>query len=141
MPIQEGKKTQLYINTRNILFVALGAFTKNKPSDLIVEVQGRLPNVVQIKPLTKEDFVKILTDCEGNVLEQSIKALETEGIKLHFNKESIEEIAAVSEEINKFDEDTGARRLVPVIDTVLEELNYNAPEIYEEVGSENKLIM
>jgi ATP-dependent HslUV protease ATP-binding subunit HslU len=141
VPIQEGKKTQLYINTRNILFVALGAFTKCKPTDLIVEIQGRLPNVVQIKSLTKEDFILILNESEGNSLEQSIKSLQTEGIKIVFSKEAIESIAAISEEINKSDEDTGARRLVPIIDTVLEDINYHAPEICEEVGMPEKLIV
>ncbi len=141
MPITEGKKTQLFINTRNILFVAVGAFTKNKPSDLIVEVQGRLPNQVEVKPLTKEDFVRILKETKDNIIVQSIRAIKTEGIFLHFTESALQEIAEVAEEVNRNDEDTGARRLVSVLDRVLEEINFEASEIYEEYSKPGKEVL
>jgi ATP-dependent HslUV protease ATP-binding subunit HslU len=141
VPITEGKKTQFYINTRNILFVALGAFSKNKPCDLIVEVQGRLPNQVEVKPLTREDYIKILKETKDNIIEQAVKSLKTEGIHLDFAESAIEEIANVSEQVNRNDDDTGARRLVSVLDTVLEDISFEAPEIYEEYTQPNKCLV
>jgi ATP-dependent HslUV protease ATP-binding subunit HslU len=141
VPITEGKKTHLFINTRNILFVAVGAFTKNKPSDLIVEVQGRLPNQVEVKPLTKEDFVRILKETKDNIIIQSVRSIKTEGICLHFTESALQEIAEVAEEVNRNDEDTGARRLVSVLDRVLEELNFEASEIYEEYSKPGKDVL
>jgi ATP-dependent HslUV protease ATP-binding subunit HslU len=138
VPVSDGKKTQLYINTRNILFVAVGAFTKSKPTDLIVEIQGRLPNQVEVKPLTREDYIKILTETRDNVLSQAIKSIKTEGITLTFTSAAVNEIARVAEEVNRHDEDTGARRLVAIIDTVLEEINFSAPELYEEYSKPGK---
>jgi ATP-dependent HslUV protease ATP-binding subunit HslU len=141
VPITDGKKTQLYINTRNILFVAVGAFSKTKPTDLIVEVQGRLPNQVEVKPLTKEDYVKILKDTKDNILNQAVRSIKTEGITISFTDSAIEEIANVAQEINRHDEDTGARRLVAVLDNVLEEINFTAPEIYTEYTTPGKNIV
>jgi ATP-dependent HslUV protease ATP-binding subunit HslU len=138
--VTDGKKTQVYINTRNILFVALGAFTKNKPAELIVEVQGRLPNQVEVKSLTKDDFVRILKETKDNALFQAIRAIKTEGIELKFTEKAVDEIAKIAEELNHQQEDTGARRLVSVIDTVLEEINFNATEIYEECAQPGKFI-
>jgi ATP-dependent HslUV protease ATP-binding subunit HslU len=139
--VTEGKKTQLYINTRNILFVAVGAFTKSKPVDLIVEIQGRLPNQVEVRPLNKEDYVKILKETKDNVLSQAIKSIKTEGITLNFTDKAIEEVANIAEEVNKHDDDTGARRLVAVVDTVLEEINFNAPDIYQEYSTPGKSLV
>jgi len=141
VPISDGKKTQLYINTRNILFVAVGAITKNKPTDLIVEIQGRLPNQVEVKPLTKMDYIRILKETKDNILSQAIKSIKTEGITLVFTDSAINEIATVAEEVNRHDEDTGARRLVAIIDTVLEEINFSAPELYEEYSKPGKNVM
>lgn len=141
MPITEGKKTQFYIGTRNILFVAVGAFSKNKPSDLIVEVQGRLPNKVEVKPLTKEDYVRILRDTKDSLIAQVVRSIKTEGIFLDFTEKGIQEIAEVAEEINKNDEDTGARRLVAVLDTVLEDISFEAPDIYRENYQIGKKLM
>lgn len=139
--ISEGKKTQFYINTRNILFVAVGAFTKTKPGDLIVEIQGRLPNQVEVKALTKEDYIKILTETKDNLIFQAIKSLKTEGVHLKFTDSSIDEVANIAEEINRNDEDTGARRLVSVLDTVLEEISFEAPEIFFEYGKPDKTVL
>jgi ATP-dependent HslUV protease ATP-binding subunit HslU len=141
VPVTEGKKTQLFINTKNILFVAVGAFTKNKPTDLIVEVQGRLPNQVEVKPLTKSDYIKILKETKDNIIVQAVKSIKVEGINLIFNDSAIEEIANVAEEVNRQDEDTGARRLISILDIVLEELNFDAPEIYEEYSKLEKSIV
>lgn len=141
VPVTEGKKTQLFINTKNILFVAVGAFTKNKPSDLIVEVQGRLPNQVEVKPLTKSDYVKILKETKDNIIVQAVKSIKVEGIKLIMSDSAIDEIANVAEEVNRQDEDTGARRLVSILDIVLEELNFDAPELYEEYSKHKKSIV
>ena len=141
VPVTEGKKTQLYINTRNILFVAVGAFAKNKPTDLIVEIQGRLPNQVEVKPLTKADYKRILTETKDNIILQAVKSIKTEGINLVFTESAIEEIASIAEEVNRHDEDTGARRLVSVLDTVMEELSFEAPEIFEENYQPGKAIM
>ncbi len=121
--------------------MAVGAFTKNKPSDLIVEVQGRLPNQVEVKPLTKEDFVRILKETKDNIIIQSVRSIKTEGICLHFTESALQEIAEVAEEVNRNDEDTGARRLVSVLDRVLEELNFEASEIYEEYSKPGKDVL
>lgn len=141
VPITEGKKTQFYINTRNILFVAVGAFTKSKPSDLIVEIQGRLPNQVEVKPLSKDDYIKILKETKDNIIIQAMKSIKTEGVNLHFTDDAIEEIASIAEEVNRNDEDTGARRLISILDAVLEELSFEAPEIFEENSQQGKVIL
>ncbi len=141
VPITEGKKTQFFISTRNILFVAVGAFTRNKPSELIVEVQGRLPNQVEVKSLTKEDFIRILKETKDNIILQAVRSIKTEGIVLHFQDQALEEIAQVAEEVNRNDEDTGARRLVSVLDAVLEEINFEASEIFEQYSKPGKSVL
>ena len=141
VPITEGKKTQLFVNTRNILFVALGAFAKTKPGDLIVEIQGRLPNQTEVKPLTKVEYVRILKETKDNILTQAIRSIKTEGINLVFTEKAIEEMAYIAEEVNRHDEDTGARRLVSVLDTILEDINFGAPEIHEEYQQPGKNVM
>lgn len=120
--------------------MAVGAFVKNKPEDLIVEVQGRLPNQVEVKPLTREDFVRILKETKDNILSQAISSLKTEGILIKFSDKAIDEIAFVAEEVNRHQEDTGARRLVSIIDLVLEDISFNASEIYEEHSQPGKFI-
>ncbi len=141
IPVSEGKKTQLYINTRNILFVAVGAFAKTKPSDLIIEIQGRLPNQVEVKSLTKEDYLLILKETKDSITVQAANSLKTEGINLVFTETAIEKIADIAQFVNRNDEDTGARRLVSVLDTILEEINFEAPEIYEEYSKPGKEVV
>jgi ATP-dependent HslUV protease ATP-binding subunit HslU len=141
VPITEGKKTHLFINTRNILFVAVGAFAKTKPTDLIVEVQGRLPNQVEVKPLTKPDYIRILTETKDNIIFQAVKSIKTEGVNLVFTTSAIEEIANIAEEVNRNDEDTGARRLVSILDTVVEEISFEAPDLYDEYSQTGKAIV
>jgi ATP-dependent HslUV protease ATP-binding subunit HslU len=141
VPITEGKKTHLFINTRNILFVAVGAFAKTKPTDLIVEVQGRLPNQVEVKPLTKPDYIRILTETKDNIIFQAVKSIKIEGVNLVFTTSAIEEIANIAEEVNRNDEDTGARRLVSILDTVVEEISFEAPDLYDEYSQTGKAIV
>jgi len=140
VPITEGKKTHLYVNTRNILFVALGAFTKVKPEDLIVEIQGRFPNKVRVNALTKNDFKLILKNSKGNVIDQSITLLKTEGIHAEFSDCAIDEICEIAFNLNQREEDIGARRLISIVDTVLEDISFSAPEIYNEFYIEGKYI-
>lgn len=97
--------------------------------------------MVEVKPLKKDDFVKILKFSQDNVLDQSTKLLKTEGINIIFNEDAIEEISEIAEQNNIAEEDTGARRLVKIVDKVLEEINYNAPEIYNELSEPGKSIM
>jgi len=140
VPISEGKKTHLYINTRNILFVALGAFTKVKPEDLIVEIQGRFPNKVKVNPLTKNDFKLILKNSKGNVIDQQVALLKTEGIHVEFTDCAIEEICEIAYNLNQREEDVGARRLISIVDSVLEDISFSAPEIYSEFHIEGKCL-
>ena len=140
VPITEGKKTHIYINTRNILFVALGAFTKVKPEDLIVEIQGRFPNKVKVNQLTKNDFKLILKNSKGNVVDQAITLLKTEGIHAEFSECAIEEICEIAYNMNQREEDIGARRLISIVDAVLEDISFSAPEIYSEFYIEGKYI-
>lgn len=108
---------------------------------MIVEIQGRLPNQVEVKPLTKEDYIRILKETKDNIIVQAIKSIKTEGINLKINDEAIDEIANVATEVNRHDEDTGARRLVSILDLVLEELSFEAPELYDEYNSPGKLVV
>lgn len=116
------------INTRNILFVGAGAFEKVKPSDLAIELQGRLPIQAKMESLTKEDMIKILKETKNNLLEQSIDLLKTENLNIVFEMEgSIDEMAAIATELNEED-NIGARRLRTVVDAVLEDINYECPD-------------
>jgi ATP-dependent HslUV protease ATP-binding subunit HslU len=94
-----------------------------------------------MKPLTKDDFIKILNESECSELKKSKLILKTEGINLNFTEKGIEEIAKIAEEINHKDEDTGARRLTNVIDVILDDINFYAPEIYEEKSQIRKHIV
>jgi ATP-dependent HslUV protease ATP-binding subunit HslU len=123
-------KLETKINTRNILFVGAGAFEKTKPSELAIELQGRMPIQAKMESLTKSDFVKILKETEHNLLVQSIELLKIEGVNIVFSDEAIEEIAVVSVELNEED-NIGARRLRTVVDAVLEDINYEAPDFEE----------
>lgn len=140
IPVKEGKQTKLNINTKNILFIALGAFTKSKPTDLITEIQGRLPIQVSVDPLLPRDFKKILKESNLSALNQIIKLLKTEGLHLEFTDEAIDEICEITYFINQTQDDTGARRLVSVLDTIIDEISYFAPEIVEKYSNKNKEI-
>ena len=134
LPIVEGSTvTTKYgpVKTDHVLFIAAGAFHVAKPSDLIPELQGRFPIRVELEPLTKDDFIRILTEPQNALLKQYTALLETEGITLDFTREGIEEIAATAVQVNERSENIGARRLFTIMERLLEELSFEAPELTE----------
>ncbi len=131
LPIVEGTTvTTKYgmVRTDHILFIAAGAFHVSKPSDLIPELQGRLPIRVELDNLGKEDFIRILTEPEAAITKQYIALLATEGVELSFNEGAIEEIAELAVEVNSRTENIGARRLATLVERLLEEISFDAPE-------------
>jgi ATP-dependent HslUV protease ATP-binding subunit HslU len=119
------------VKTDHILFVASGAFHIAKPSDLLPELQGRLPIRVELKALNKEDFKRILTETEASLVKQYVALLGTEGVTLSFAEEAIDEIASVAVDINTTVENIGARRLHTVLERLLEELSFAASDMSE----------
>jgi ATP-dependent HslUV protease ATP-binding subunit HslU len=111
------------------LFIAAGAFHMSKPSDLIPELQGRFPIRVELSSLTDEDFIRILTEPENALTKQYAALLETEGVRIRFSDEAIREIAAIAQEVNRNTEDIGARRLHTLLEKLLEDLSFEAPEL------------
>jgi ATP-dependent HslUV protease ATP-binding subunit HslU len=116
------------VKTDHILFIASGAFHVSKPSDLLPELQGRLPIRVELKPLSREDFRKILTEPEASLIKQTVALLATEGVKLQFSDDAIEAIADIAVEVNASVENIGARRLQTVIERVLDDISFTAPD-------------
>jgi ATP-dependent HslUV protease ATP-binding subunit HslU len=132
LPIIEGTTVSTrygLVRTDHILFIGAGAFHVSKPSDLIPELQGRFPIRVELTPLTKEDFIRILTEPENALIKQYKALLATEDVEVDFTPEAIEEIAAIAEKINEEDENIGARRLHTVMEKVMEEISFQAPNI------------
>jgi ATP-dependent HslUV protease ATP-binding subunit HslU len=132
LPIVEGSTVMTKygpVKTDHILFIAAGAFHVSKPSDLIPELQGRFPIRVELSDLTADDFVRILTEPKSALIKQYTALLETEGIQVTFTDEAIREIARLSAEVNSATENIGARRLHTVLERLLEELSFEAPEI------------
>jgi len=132
LPIVEGTTvTTKYgmVRTDHILFIAAGAFHVSKPSDLIPELQGRFPIRVELQSLGKEEFIRILTEPENALIKQYTALLSTESIKLEFKEDSIAEIAATATLINERTENIGARRLYTIMEKLLEELSFDAPEM------------
>ncbi|WP_022847697.1 MULTISPECIES: ATP-dependent protease ATPase subunit HslU [unclassified Desulfurobacterium] len=132
LPIVEGSKVPTkygLIKTDHILFIAAGAFHIAKPSDLLPELQGRFPIRVELKPLTKEDFIRILTEPKNALTKQYTELLKTEGVEIEFTEDGIEEIAKMAEEANTKAENIGARRLHTVLERLLEDISFNAPEM------------
>ena len=131
LPIIEGTTVSTKygpIKSDHILFIASGAFHLSKPSDLLPELQGRLPIRVELQALTKNDFIKILNEPENSLIKQYKALLKTEKIKLKFSKDSIEEIAKLATEINSNIENIGARRLHTVLEKLIENISFTAPE-------------
>ncbi len=131
LPLVEGCTVSTkygMVRTDHILFIAAGAFHMTKPSDLIPEFQGRFPIRVELEPLTKEDFVRILTEPQNAILKQYTALLATEGVSLRFLPEAVEEIAAIAVQVNQTAEDIGARRLHTVVERLLENLSFDAPD-------------
>jgi ATP-dependent HslUV protease ATP-binding subunit HslU len=132
LPIIEGTTVNTrygMIRTDHILFIAAGAFHVTKPSDLIPELQGRLPIRVELQSLKEEDFVRILTEPKNALIKQYIALLETEGVKLSFTDEAIETIAKFATSVNEQTENIGARRLHTILEKVLDELSFEAPDL------------
>ena len=131
LPIVEGSNVNTkygVVKTDHILFIASGAFHISKPSDLIPELQGRFPIRVELKSLTQEDFVKILTTPENALLKQYNAMLQTEGVTLEFTQDAIKEIARIASEVNEQVENIGARRLHTILTTLLDEILFNVPD-------------
>ncbi len=132
LPIVEGSTVNTKygpVKTDHILFIAAGAFHVAKPSDLIPELQGRFPIRVELDSLEEADFVRILTEPNNALIRQYQALMETEGIHLNFSKEAIAEIARTAASVNERTENIGARRLHTIMETLLEELSFNAPEL------------
>jgi ATP-dependent HslUV protease ATP-binding subunit HslU len=132
LPIVEGSNVNTkygMVRTDHILFIASGAFHMTKPSDLIPEFQGRFPIRVELDPLTREDFIRILTEPQTALVKQYIALMETEGVTLVFRDDAIAEIAAIAAEVNENTENIGARRLHTVVERLLEPLSFDAPDM------------
>ncbi len=132
LPIVEGTTVSTKygpVKTDHILFIAAGAFHLAKPSDLIPELQGRFPIRVELQPLTKEDFVKILTLPKNALIKQYKALMETEGVDIEFTDEAIEEIARIAEEVNEKTENIGARRLLTIMERIMEDYSFEAPDL------------
>jgi ATP-dependent HslUV protease ATP-binding subunit HslU len=131
LPIVEGTTVNTrygMVRTDHILFVAAGAFHVSKPSDLIPELQGRFPIRVELQSLTMEDFIRILTEPKSSLTKQYTALLETEGVKLEFTKDALEEVARFAFRVNEGTENIGARRLHTIMERVLDEISFDAPE-------------
>jgi ATP-dependent HslUV protease ATP-binding subunit HslU len=131
LPIVEGTTVNTrygMVRTDHILFIAAGAFHVSKPSDLIPELQGRFPIRVELQSLTMEDFIRILTEPKASLVKQYVALLETEGVKLEFTKDSLEEIARFAFRVNEGTENIGARRLHTIMERVLDQISFDAPE-------------
>jgi ATP-dependent HslUV protease ATP-binding subunit HslU len=132
LPIVEGSTvTTKYgmVKTDHILFIASGAFHISKPSDLIPELQGRFPIRVELTSLSKDDFVRILKEPENALIVQYVSLLETEEVELVFNDEAIEEIAGIAYEVNSRMENIGARRLHTIMEKLLSDVSFSAPDL------------
>ncbi len=132
LPVVEGSNVHTkhgMVRTDHILFIAAGAFHMSKPSDLIPELQGRFPIRVELDTLTKDDFVRILTEPQGALTRQYAALLATEGVALSFTPDAVDRIAAMACEVNDRTENIGARRLHTIMEKLLEDLLFTAPEI------------
>ncbi len=141
LPIVEGTTVRTKygtVRTDYILFISAGAFHISKPSDLIPELQGRFPTRVELEPLTKKDFERILVEPENSLVKQYRALLATDGVVVEFENEGIKEIAEIAFSLNEKLENIGARRLYTVLERVLEEISYEAPEVEEKNITVNK---
>jgi len=138
LPIVEGTTVNTkygMVTTDHVLFIAAGAFHVSKPSDLIPELQGRFPIRVELKALTVEDFLRILTEPRASLIKQAIALLETEGLKLEFAPEALEEMARFAFQVNESTENIGARRLHTILEKVLDEISFAAPDLVKGNGA------
>jgi len=131
LPIVEGSTINTKygpVKTDHVLFIAAGAFHMSKPSDLIPELQGRFPIRVELDSLGKSEFIRILTEPQNALIKQQVALLATENVTLHFSQDSIEEIADIATQVNDRTENIGARRLHTIIERLLDEISFDAPE-------------
>ena len=132
LPIVEGTTVNTrygFVRTDHILFIAAGAFHVAKPSDLIPELQGRFPIRVELDSLTVEDFVRILTEPQNALIKQYIALMETEGIKLTFQDDAVQEIAIFAARVNESTENIGARRLHTIMEKLLDDISFEGPDL------------
>jgi ATP-dependent HslUV protease ATP-binding subunit HslU len=132
LPIVEGTTVntrQGFVRTDHILFMAAGAFHVSKPSDLIPELQGRFPIRVELKSLSEGDFIRILKEPKNALVKQYTALLETEGIKLTFTEDALEEIARCAAQVNETAENIGARRLHTIMEKLLETISFEGPDL------------
>ncbi|WP_336055047.1 ATP-dependent protease ATPase subunit HslU [Nitratireductor sp. CH_MIT9313-5] len=131
LPLVEGTTVATKygpVKTDHILFIASGAFHVSKPSDLLPELQGRLPIRVELRALEKDDFRRILTETEASLIKQYVALMETEGVTLNFTDDAIDRLAEIAVDLNASVENIGARRLQTVMERVLDDISYNAPD-------------
>ena len=131
LPIVEGTTIQTkygYVKTDHVLFIAAGAFHRAKPSDLMPELQGRFPIRVELKDLTKDDFVRILTEPDGSLTKQYYALMQTEQVELQYEPDGIDALAGYAFSINQKMQNIGARRLYTIMERLLEELSFDAPD-------------
>uniref|UniRef100_A0A7S0R509 AAA+ ATPase domain-containing protein n=1 Tax=Chlamydomonas leiostraca TaxID=1034604 RepID=A0A7S0R509_9CHLO len=141
LPIIEGSAVQTKhgtVNTDHILFICSGAFHSAKPSDMLAELQGRLPIRVELKALTQDDFYRILTEPQYNLIKQQQMLLATEGVDLHFTDAAVREVARLAEALNRATENIGARRLAAVLERVVESVSFGAPELVKQARAEGR---
>jgi ATP-dependent HslUV protease ATP-binding subunit HslU len=134
LPIVEGTTVNTkygMVKTDHILFIAAGAFHVSKPSDLIPELQGRFPIRVELEPLGRDDFVRILTEPRNALVRQYVALLETENVHLEFTGDAVERIADVATMVNERTENIGARRLHTVMEKLLDQVSFDAPELVQ----------
>lgn len=134
LPLIEGSTVNTkygIIRTHHILFIAAGAFHISKPSDLIPELQGRFPLRVELEPLVKDDFVRILKEPRNALTRQYVALLQTEGITLEFRDDAIDQIAEITVQVNDRTENIGARRLFTIMERLLEDISFDAPQMEE----------
>ena len=132
LPIVEGTTVNTrhgFVRTDHILFIAAGAFHVSKPADLIPELQGRFPIRVELKSLSEQDFIRILREPKSALVKQYTALLETEGIKLTFTDDAVQEIARTAAQVNQTMENIGARRLHTIMEKLLEEISFNGPDL------------
>jgi len=132
LPIVEGSTVNTkygMVKTDHILFIAAGAFHVSKPSDMIPELQGRFPIRVELKTLSVEDFIRILKEPKNALIKQYTALLETEGIKLVFTDDALEEVARFAAQVNETSENIGARRLHTIMEKLLEEISFEGPDL------------
>jgi ATP-dependent HslUV protease ATP-binding subunit HslU len=132
LPIVEGTTVQTrygFVRTDHVLFIAAGAFHRAKPSDLMPELQGRFPIRVELTDLTRDDFIRILTEPKGALVKQYQALLGTDGVEVRFTEEAVRALAEYAHQVNQRTQNIGARRLYTIMERLLEELSFETPDL------------